>query len=218
MRLLALVGTETEVFERLAAVFWAAEDQRVAARRRTESKLVQGDGITTSSDNASTGGSGEAEGSDGHLGEGEQSVVVSDGADHDNSALLALLVDVANNARQRDGGAVDLGHEKTAKNNLVEGRVGTTGKEAVKLYQELEIDIVALGRLAVRRLDVVAVEINTYKMKQSSAQNPCMLMQVLSLPKKRNAMPAERRQETSFHSHTEAVFRCFTYPFCRLFR
>ncbi len=44
-----------------------------------------------------------------------------------------------------------------------------TGKEAVKLYQELEVDIVALGRLAVRRLDVVAVEIDTYRMKQSSA-------------------------------------------------
>lgn len=44
-----------------------------------------------------------------------------------------------------------------------------TGKEAVKLDQELKIDIVALGRLAVRRLDVVAVEIDTYRMKQSSA-------------------------------------------------
>lgn len=37
-----------------------------------------------------------------------------------------------------------------------------TCKEAVELYQELQVDIVALGRLAVRRLDVVAVEIDTY--------------------------------------------------------
>lgn len=38
-----------------------------------------------------------------------------------------------------------------------------TGQEAVELHQELEVDIVALGSLAVRAAHVVAVEINTYK-------------------------------------------------------
>lgn len=37
-----------------------------------------------------------------------------------------------------------------------------TGQEAVELHQELEVDIVALGGLAVRALDVVAVEIDTW--------------------------------------------------------
>lgn len=36
-----------------------------------------------------------------------------------------------------------------------------TGKEAVKLHEELEVHIVALGRLAVRGLNVVTVEIDT---------------------------------------------------------
>jgi hypothetical protein len=36
-----------------------------------------------------------------------------------------------------------------------------TRKEAVELHQELEVDIVALGGLAVSALDVVAVEIDT---------------------------------------------------------
>lgn len=36
-----------------------------------------------------------------------------------------------------------------------------TGKEAVELHQELEVDIVALWRLAVGVSDVMAVEIDT---------------------------------------------------------
>lgn len=37
-----------------------------------------------------------------------------------------------------------------------------TGQEAVELHQELKVNIVALGRLAVSVAHVVAVEINTY--------------------------------------------------------
>lgn len=36
-----------------------------------------------------------------------------------------------------------------------------TGQEAVELHQELEVDIVALGVLAMSALDVVAVKIDT---------------------------------------------------------
>lgn len=44
-----------------------------------------------------------------------------------------------------------------------------TGQEAVKLHQELKVDIVALGGSAVSAPDVVAVEIDTCRVKQSSA-------------------------------------------------
>ncbi len=47
----------------------------------------------------------------------------------------------------------------TAGNLRRQGKL--TSQEAVKLHQELEVDIVALGRLAVRRFDVVAAEIDT---------------------------------------------------------
>lgn len=51
------------------------------------------------------------------------------------------------------------------------GTPGTerTGQEAVELHQELKVDIVALGGSAVRALDVVAVEIDTCRVKPSSA-------------------------------------------------
>lgn len=41
--------------------------------------------------------------------------------------------------------------------------LGLTSQEAVQLHQELEVRIVALGRLAVGAAHVVAVEIDTYK-------------------------------------------------------
>lgn len=39
--------------------------------------------------------------------------------------------------------------------------IGLTGKEAVELHQELEIDIVALGRLAMAAPNVVTIKVDT---------------------------------------------------------
>lgn len=158
---LVLVGTEAEVLDGLTAVLGSTEDQGVASGGGTESKLVQGDGLTTSSDNAGTGGGSEAEGGNGGLGEGQETVVIGDGADDDDGALL-LLAKVGNNAGEGNGRAVDLGHEKSSENNLVESGIGSASQEAVQLDQELQVDIVALGGLAVSALDVVAVEIDTH--------------------------------------------------------
>lgn len=37
-----------------------------------------------------------------------------------------------------------------------------TGQEAVELDEQLQVDVVRLGRLAVRAADMVCVEIDTY--------------------------------------------------------
>jgi hypothetical protein len=120
-----LVGTEAEVLDGLTGVLGTTEDQGVASGGSTESKLIQGDGLTTSGEEASTSGGGESQGSDGHLGALEQAVVIGDGADDDDSSLLALLVNVGNNSGQRDGRSVDLGRKQTSENDLVERRVGS---------------------------------------------------------------------------------------------
>jgi hypothetical protein len=106
------------------------------------------------------GGSGKSQSGNRDLGEGQEAVVIGNGT-NDNDGPLLVLLDVGDNARQRDGGSVNLRHEETAEDNLVEGRIGSARKEAVELHQELEVDIVALGGLAVSALDVVAVEIDT---------------------------------------------------------
>jgi len=165
MGFLVLVRAEAEVLDGLTAVLGAAENKGVAASGSSESELVERNGLATGGNNACTGGSGESQSSDGQLREGEQAVVIGDGTDNDDGTFLALLVDVGNDAGQRYGRAVDLGHKEASKNNLVEGRVGTASQEAIELYQELEIDIVTLGRLTVSRANVVAVEIDTYRKK-----------------------------------------------------
>ena len=119
------VGTEAEVLDGLTGVLGTTEDQGVAASGGTESKLVQGDGLAAGSGDAGTGGGGESQSGDSDLGELEESVVVGDGADNDDGSLLTLLVDVAHDAGEGDGRAVDLGHEKTAKDDLVEGSVSS---------------------------------------------------------------------------------------------
>ena len=122
---LVLVRAEAEVLDGLTAVLGAAENKGVAASGSSESELVERNGLATGGNNACTGGSGESQSSDGQLREGEQAVVIGDGTDNDDGTFLALLVDVGNDAGQRYGRAVDLGHKEASKNNLVEGRVGT---------------------------------------------------------------------------------------------
>lgn len=123
---LVAVGTEAKVANDLTGVLGATEGQGVAAGGGAEGELVQGDGLAAGGQDAGAGSGGESQGSDGHLGEGEQAVVIGDGGHGDDDALLALGVDVGNNAGQRDGGAVDLGRKQASQDDLVEAGVGTT--------------------------------------------------------------------------------------------
>ena len=127
------VGTEAEVLDSLTGVLGATEDQGVASGGSTESKLVQSDGLTASSDNAGTGGGGESQSSDGHLGALEQTVVIGDGTDNDDGSLLTLLVDVGDNSGQGDGRSVDLGRKQTSENNLVERGIGSACKIEIRV-------------------------------------------------------------------------------------
>lgn len=120
-----LVGTEAEVLESLSGVLGATQEQGVASGRSTESKLVQGQDLTTGSQDTGAGGSGEAESSNAELGDGQETVVVSDGTDDHNGLVVRLLGSVGNNSRDGNGRSVDAGHKEAAQDDLVEGRVGT---------------------------------------------------------------------------------------------
>lgn len=145
------MGTEAEVLDSLTGVLGATEDQGVASSGGTESKLVQGDSLTTSSEDAGTGGGGESQSSDGHLGALEQTVVVGDGTDNNDGSLLTLLVDVGDNAGQGDGRSVDLGRKQTSKNNLVERGIGSACKIVIRVSGLLfRLYRVVDGRLDVR--------------------------------------------------------------------
>ena len=127
--LLVGVGTEAEVLDSLTGVLGATEEDGVGTSGETGGNLVDGEDLTTSLLNAGAGRGGEAQGSDGELGKLEEAVVVGDGADNDNGlALIVLRVGPvgggSDDLGEGDGRAVDLGHHKTAEDNLVEGRIG----------------------------------------------------------------------------------------------
>lgn len=107
--LLVGVGTEAEVLDGLAGVLGSTEEQSVGTSGETGGNLVDGESLTTSLLDAGAGRGGEAQGSDGELGELEEAVVVGDGADNDNGlALVGLRVGLVGGGRddlgEGDGG------------------------------------------------------------------------------------------------------------------
>jgi hypothetical protein len=86
---LVLMWAEPEMLHCLTRVLRSSEQDDIGAGWCTHSELIKGDALTTSLLDASTGSSGEAECADGHLGDLEETVVVSDSANH--GADLALV-------------------------------------------------------------------------------------------------------------------------------
>jgi hypothetical protein len=165
---LVLVRAHAKVPDGLTVALGSTKNQGVASSGGTEGKLVQGNSFTTSGENPGSGSCSEPKSSHGELRNGQKTVVIGNGAHNDNSALI-VLCEIGHDARQRNRGPVNLRHEKASENNLVEGGIGTSRKEAVEFHQELEVDIVALGGTSMSALDVVTVEIDTCRVKPSSA-------------------------------------------------
>jgi hypothetical protein len=120
-----LVGSEAKVLDGFSGVLWSSEEEGVASGWGTESQLVQSQNFTTSSKDASTGGSSETEGSNADLGNGQETVVIGDSANNDDGSLL-LLSRLGSDSGDRDGRSVDTGHKESSQNDLVEGGIGTT--------------------------------------------------------------------------------------------
>jgi hypothetical protein len=99
MTYLMLMRSETEVLEGFTAVLRSSEDQSVATGRSSEGELIEGNRLTAGGGNSGTGSGRESKGGNSRLGESEQTVVVSDSANDDHGALLALLADVGYDAR-----------------------------------------------------------------------------------------------------------------------
>jgi len=154
-----LVWAESEMLDGLTRVLRSSEENSVGTGWGSHGELVESESLTAGSDDASTGGGGETEGSDGKLWwSGQETVVVGDGANDDKGlsyGLGLLVADELVDSGKGDWWAVDLGHEKAAEDDFVEARVGSASQESVKLDQEGKIGIVALGGPSVARPLVV---------------------------------------------------------------
>jgi hypothetical protein len=130
---LVLVGAEAEVLDRLTGVLGSSEEEGVASSGSTESQLIQSQDLSSSSQNARTSGGSESKSGNADLGDGQEAVIIGDGANNHNSALVILAILVRNDSRDRDGGSVDARHKESAEDDLVEGRLGSACEEEIRI-------------------------------------------------------------------------------------
>jgi len=121
---------KAKVLDRLAGILGTTQEQGIGAGRGLHSQLIEGQALAAGLLDAGARRGGEAESGDVELGHGEQAVVVGDGADHDDG-LVAVAARVlgagaadVDDARDGDGGPVDLRHEEPAEDYFVEVGVG----------------------------------------------------------------------------------------------
>lgn len=129
IRLLMLVRTKAEVLNSLPSILGSPDEKGIASSRRPQCKLVKGQSLASGCLDPGASGGGESQSSDGKFGDREETVVVSDGTNNNYGLIVVVgrvwVGTVLDDAGDRDRGPVDLGHEKTTENSLIEGTVGT---------------------------------------------------------------------------------------------
>lgn len=124
------VWSETERLDGLTGVLWSAEQEGVGSGWGSEGELVEGEGLTSGSENSGAGSGGELQGGNGELWDGESTVVVCDGSDNNNGLSIVLggvwVGSVPDDSRERNWWTVDLRGKESAEDNLVEWSVGST--------------------------------------------------------------------------------------------
>ena len=124
--------SSSEMLNRLTSVLRTTKENSVSSSRRTESELIKSDNRSTGLSDTSASTISDTESTDSKGGKVVDTGIVSDGSDN-NSNLVFLSLHVTSNTGNRHRGTVNLRHIKSLENSLVEGRVGTTSKEAIKL-------------------------------------------------------------------------------------
>lgn len=151
-----------KVLDSLAGILLAANKQRILALRGDSDQLVKGHGLSASLDDTLASSAGETESTDADtLGDGLKALVVGDGADNNDDAIL--LLGVFADGRQRDDGAVGAGHTQTLQNDLVEGGVSTARQECVQLDKQTQVRVLAPRKLPQSLLDMMLGDIDTLR-------------------------------------------------------
>lgn len=156
------MGTESEVLHGLPRVLGSTEEKCVRSSRRPKSELVQSQSLATGLLNPGSGSGGEAESSDRQLGHCQETVVIGNRANDDNGLSLVRLGDIRGDTRERDRGAVDSRHKQTTQHDFVEVRIRAACEETVELHENLQVDVLALRRLAMGAAHMVTVQVDTH--------------------------------------------------------
>lgn len=133
----------------LSSVLRPPDQQCVTPCRSPHSQLIERQALAAGLLNTGTRRSGEAESGNGELlGNGEETVIVCDGADDYDclvgrwggcvGGVFGFGVGDSDQAGERDGWSIDARHEEAAEDDAVEGGVGAALKKVVLEFQLVE--------------------------------------------------------------------------------
>lgn len=107
---LSALEWSTEVLDGLSVVPLSSEEDGVGSSGGSEGELVEGEGLTTGSDDPLSGRGGEFQSGNGNFGELWESLVVEDGSDNDNDlrVVWVRVLGLFDNSGEGDRGSVDL--------------------------------------------------------------------------------------------------------------
>ena len=124
-----------------------SNEESIGSSGSSHDELVEGHAFSSGLDDFSSGGLSESEGGDGHLGEIEDSEIISDGSD-DNSDFI-LSVEELDELLDGDRGSVDSGRNESSQDSLSESGVSSSGEESEKLNKEMQVKVSGSGVLLV---------------------------------------------------------------------
>lgn len=105
-------------------------------------ELVEGEALTTSSGDASTGSLSESKSGNSQLGDSEDSLVIGDGGNNNGSlTLIRLLLVMLDELRERKRRSVHSGGDKSSQDGLVEVRSGSSGEESEELDEQVNVEV-----------------------------------------------------------------------------
>jgi len=102
-----LARTGTDVTKDLSRVLGTAKEDRFLAERSTECEGIKSQGLAAGLKDPCLGGLGEAKSRDRELGYLEEADIVRNGANNYDCLAFARALSVADDARERDGRAVN---------------------------------------------------------------------------------------------------------------
>jgi len=121
----------------------STEQHCVGSSGCSQGKLIKGNALSTSGDNALAGILGKRKCADAHLGALEHTNIISDLC-NDDGDLSILVGHVLGKTVKANGGGVDLGHVQTLCNGGAESGVGTTSEELIKLDEKTVVGVLRL--------------------------------------------------------------------------
>merc|ERR1719278_2105258 len=153
----------SEVLDGLALLAGSLHEHRVLPGWSPDGELVEGHDLSSSLQDSLPSLLSHPEGAHRHLGDVKDPDIVGDGAHTDSNLFgVASLLHVAGQSGDGERRPVDLGHEESPQDDLVELGVRPPGQKPVQLHQKSQVDVLALGLGPTDFTVLVVADINTH--------------------------------------------------------